>query len=155
VLGLGSSGKTIENLRRERECVVNLPAAELWEHVERLAPLTGRNPVPGAKAGEFRFEPRKFETAALTPQRSQLVTAPRVRECPLQLEATVSDIRTIGPEQTAAAVEVQVVRVHAAPEIVIEGTNRIDPSRWTPLLYVFRHYIAAGARLGRTSRAEV
>jgi flavin reductase (DIM6/NTAB) family NADH-FMN oxidoreductase RutF len=155
VLGLGAGGKTIENLRRERECVVNLPDAGLWENVARLAPLTGRSPVPAAKAGEFRFEPRKFEIAALTPQRSQLVTAPRVRECPLQLEATVSGIRTIGPEQTAAAVEVQVVRVHAAPEIVIEGTNHIDPSRLTPLLYVFRHYVAAGARLGRTFRAEV
>jgi flavin reductase (DIM6/NTAB) family NADH-FMN oxidoreductase RutF len=57
VLGLGAGGKTIENLHRERECVVNLPDAELWENVERLAPLTGRNPVPAAKAGEFQFEP--------------------------------------------------------------------------------------------------
>lgn len=46
VLGLGMSGKTIENLYRERECVINLPDAALWEHVERLAPLTGRDPVP-------------------------------------------------------------------------------------------------------------
>ncbi|MGZ4390412.1 MAG: flavin reductase family protein [Gaiellaceae bacterium] len=155
VLGLGTGGKTIENLRRERECVINVPDATLWQQVERLAPLTGRDPVPARKAAaQFRFEPRKFAAAGLTPQPSERVAAPRARECPLQLVATVSEIRPIG-DGTAAAVEVEVVRVHAAPEIVVEGTNHVDPFRWTPLLYVFRHYVAAGERLGKTFRAEV
>jgi flavin reductase (DIM6/NTAB) family NADH-FMN oxidoreductase RutF len=155
LLGLGPNGKTVENLRRQGECVVNLPDAALWTHVERLAPLTGRDPVPEAKAQRFRFEPRKFEAAALTPDPSELVAAPRVRECPLQLEATVSAIRPIGPDGGNVAVEVEVVRVHAAPEVVVEGTNHVDPAVWTPLLYVFRHYVAGGAALGKTFRAEV
>jgi flavin reductase (DIM6/NTAB) family NADH-FMN oxidoreductase RutF len=155
LLGLGPNGKTVENLRRRGECVVNLPDAALWTHVERLAPLTGRDPVPEAKAQRFRFEPRKFEAAALTPDPSELVAAPRVRECPLQLEATVSAIRPIGPDGGNVAVEVEVVRVHAAPGVVVEGTNHVDPAVWTPLLYVFRHYVAGGAALGKTFRAEV
>jgi len=155
LLGLGRGGKTVENLRREGECVVNLPDATLWRHVERLAPLTGRDPVPEAKAHQFRFEPRKFEAAALTPDPSELVAAPRVRECPLQLEATVSAVRPIGPDGGSVAVEVEVVRVHAAPEVVVEGTNHVDPAAWTPLLYVFRHYVAARDPLGKTFRAEI
>lgn len=154
MLGLGMRGKTIENLDRERECVINLPTAALWRHVERLAPLTGRNPVPDSKAREFRFEPRKFEAAGLTPQASEVVAAPRVRECPLQLEASITAVRPIGPDGNVAGVEAQVLRVHAAPEIVVEGTSYVDPSNWSPLLYVFRHYVAAGARLGKTFRAE-
>jgi flavin reductase (DIM6/NTAB) family NADH-FMN oxidoreductase RutF len=155
MLGLGASGKTLENLRRERECVINLPDAGLWRHVERLAPLTGRDPVHEWKAAtQFRFEPRKFDAAGLTPQPSERVGAPRVLECPLQLEATVRDIRALGADADTAAVETEVVRVHAAPEIVIAGTNHVDPHRWTPLLYVFRHYVAAGERLGKTFRAE-
>lgn len=154
VLGLGTNGKTIENLRRERECVVNLPDPTLWRHVERLAPLTGRDPVPEAKAAQFRFERHKFGAAGLTPQPSELVAPPRVRECRLQLEAAVTAIRPIG-DGTAASVEVEVVRVHAAAEIVVPGTNHVDPHEWSPLLYVFRHYVAAGERLGRTFRAEV
>ncbi|MGZ4314938.1 MAG: flavin reductase family protein [Gaiellaceae bacterium] len=155
MLGLGASGKTLENLDRERECVINVPDASLWRHVERLAPLTGRDPVPEWKAGaQFRFEPRKFEAAELTPQPSERVDAPRVLECPLQLEAHVRDIRPLGLGGETAAVETEVVRVHAAPEIVIAGTNHVDPHRWTPLLYVFRHYVAAGKRLGKTFRAE-
>jgi flavin reductase (DIM6/NTAB) family NADH-FMN oxidoreductase RutF len=155
MLGLGGRGKTIENLERERECVINLPSAALWRHVERLAPLTGRNPVPDSKARQFRFEPRKFEAAALTPQTSEVVAPPRVRECPLQLEASITAIRPIGPDGSAAGVEAQVLRVHAAPDIVIEGTSYVDASSWSPLLYVFRHYVAAGARLGKTFRAEI
>lgn len=152
VLGLGSQGKTVENLRREGECVVNLPDASLWRHVERLAPLTGRDPVPEHKRASFRFEPRKFEAAGLTPQPSVRVGAPRVRECPLQLEATVTAIRPIG-DGSAVTVETEVVRVHAQPAIVTAGTSHVDPHQWTPLLYVFRHYVAAGARLGKTFRA--
>lgn len=154
MLGLGASGKTLENLRREGECVINLPDATLWRHVERLAPLTGRDPVPAGKASQFRFEPRKFEAAGLTPQRSERVGAPRVKECPLQLEATVRHIRPLGPGGDTAAVEAEIIRVHASPSIVIAGTSYVDPHRWTPLLYVFRHYVAAGSRLGRTFRAE-
>lgn len=155
MLGLGQSGKTIENLRRTGECVINLPDASLWRHVEQLAPLTGREPVPESKTSQFRFEPRKFEAAGLTAQPSERVAAPRVAECALQLEVTVAAIHPFGEDEDAAAVEARVVRVHAASEIVVEGTNHVDPARWTPLLYVFRHYVAAGERLGRTFRAEV
>jgi flavin reductase (DIM6/NTAB) family NADH-FMN oxidoreductase RutF len=154
VLGLGRSGQTLANLARTGECVINLPSAELWSNVERLAPLTGMHPVPEAKAEQFSYEPRKFEAAGLTPQASEVVTPPRVAECPLQLEAEVVGITPIGADATAASVEARVVAVHAMPALVIEGTQRIDAERWSPLLYVFRHYFGTGGELGRSFRAE-
>lgn len=153
VLGLGSSGQTAANLRRLGECTLNLPDAALWPAVERLAPLTGRDPVPEAKAGLFRFERDKFGAAGLTAQPSETVAPPRVRECPLQLEGTViamSQLRS----GSAQNVEVAVTRVHAAREIVVAGTNHIDVSGYRPLLYFFRHYFAAGDELGKTFRVE-
>src|ERR1700745_3456660 len=45
VLGLETTAKTTANLRRNRQCVVNLVSEELHEKVESLAPLTGNNPV--------------------------------------------------------------------------------------------------------------
>jgi flavin reductase (DIM6/NTAB) family NADH-FMN oxidoreductase RutF len=154
VLGLGRSGQTLANLARTGECVINLPSAELWSNVERLAPLTGMHPVPEVKAEQFSYEPRKFEAAGLTPQASEVVTPPRVAECPLQLEAEVVGITPIGADATAASVEARVVAVHAMPALVIEGTQRIDAERWSPLLYVFRHYFGTGGELGRSFRAE-
>src|SRR5512133_391590 len=96
VLGLSRDTKTLINLERDPECVVNIPSPELWRNVELLAPLTGLNPVPKEKALKFRYEPDKFAAAGFTRLASQIVAAPRVRECPAQLEATVRNIHGIG-----------------------------------------------------------
>jgi len=90
MLGLLDETKTAENLERHPECVVNLPAPELWQAVEKLAPLTGKNPVPQIKAQQFRFESDKFAAAGLTPMASELVQPARARECPVHLEARVT-----------------------------------------------------------------
>jgi len=88
VLGLLSDTQTLDNLQRQPDCVVNIPSPDLWEAVERLAPLTGKNPVPPEKSAKFRFAPDKFLAAELTPIASESVRAPRVKECPVQLEAS-------------------------------------------------------------------
>src|SRR5437588_8076724 len=82
MLGLGSMGKTSENLIRARECVINLPSVEQVRHVDQLAMTTGKNPVPEKKrTWGYRYEPQKFETAALTPIASLAVLPPRIDEC--------------------------------------------------------------------------
>src|SRR5689334_14505909 len=65
VLGLGASAQTAVNLAARPDLVINYPDPELWAAVERLAPLTGRSPVPEAKRDRFRFEPDKFGAAGL------------------------------------------------------------------------------------------
>ena len=153
VLGLSDNGQAVPNLERERECVLNLPSAPLWEHVERLAPLTGRDPVPAVKVDRYCHVRDKFAAAGLTPQPAETVRAPRIAECPLQLEAEVVSIEP-GKEGGFRIVETLVRRVHAAEDITIPGTQHIDSGRWHPLLYVFRHYFGIGERLGRTFKAE-
>lgn len=153
VLGISEHGQTIENLRRERGCVVNLPSAELHPQVERLAPLTGRSPVPAHKADRFRHHAAKFEAAGLHPMASEVVTAPRVRECPVQLEAVVEAIHP-PRDDGFEIVECRVVRVHVARDLVVPGTDHVDTGRWEPLLYVFRHYFGTGTDLGANFRAE-
>jgi flavin reductase (DIM6/NTAB) family NADH-FMN oxidoreductase RutF len=109
--------------------------------------------VPEEKRARFRFEAAKFEAAELTAQPSETVGPPRVQECPLQLEAEVASLRDL-VDVGAVVVEATVTRVHAAPGIVVEGTSHVDPRRRRPLLYVFRHYVAASEHLGKTFRAE-
>jgi flavin reductase (DIM6/NTAB) family NADH-FMN oxidoreductase RutF len=70
-LGLLTETKTAENFERHRECVVNLPSPKMWKQVEKLAPLTGKNPVPELKKKQFHFEPRKFEAAELNRWRAR------------------------------------------------------------------------------------
>lgn len=160
VLGLGAESQGLANLLRTREGVVNLPSAALWPEVERLAPTTGRDPVPeGKRAMGYRHEPHKFQRAELTPLRSDTVAAPRVAECPLQLEAVVLQVHPSVPPPEAPAplfstVEMRVTRVHAHEDVVLPGTHHVDVTRWQPLLYVFRHYVGTGPSLGRNFRAE-
>jgi flavin reductase (DIM6/NTAB) family NADH-FMN oxidoreductase RutF len=154
MLGLGAAGKTAENLTARRECVINLPTDAMWRAVERLAPLTGKYPVPESKRERFRFERDKFAAAGLTPLASECVRPPRVAECPLQLEAITRDVRLFGgPDGGAICVEAQVVRVHARPEILADS-HHIAPDAWRPLIYNFRHYFGLGQELGKTFRAE-
>jgi flavin reductase (DIM6/NTAB) family NADH-FMN oxidoreductase RutF len=115
--------------------------------------LTGRHPVPAAKQATFRYEPDKFGAAGLTPQPSELVRAPRVAECPLQLEARAVRVQP-DAEGTFLIVEAEVLRVHAAHELVVPGTEHVDPGAWSPLIYNFRHYFGLGAQLGHTFRSE-
>lgn len=158
-LGLLTLTKTLQNLEKRPDCVINIPSPDLWEKVERLAPLTGQNPVPDEKISQFRFEPDKFAAGHFSALQSELVTAPRVKECPVQLEARARQIYPLhGDERLAklgggAAVEVEILRVHVRKDLIIRDSH-IDPAKWQPLIYSFRHYFGLGEELGRTFRAE-
>jgi flavin reductase (DIM6/NTAB) family NADH-FMN oxidoreductase RutF len=159
MLGLLDETKTAENLERVPECVVNLPSPEMWQKVEALAPLTGKNPVPEIKAKQFRFEADKFAAAQLTRLASELVKPVRALECPVQLEARVTRLHRMGGERLTqlgggVAAEIEVIRVHVSSDLVI-GENYVDPAKWSPLIYNFRHYFElADDELGKTFRAE-
>lgn len=153
VLGVGVEGQTAHNLRSRPDVVINLPAPTHWPAVEKLAPLTGRNPVPVSKRGVFRFESDKFAAAGLHPEPAQLVRPPRVAECPLQLEARAVRVRA-DLSEVFLIVEAQVLKVHADPHIVVPDSQHIDPAMWSPLIYNFRHYYGLGPELGHTFRSQ-
>jgi flavin reductase (DIM6/NTAB) family NADH-FMN oxidoreductase RutF len=160
LLGLLDETKTADNLRRHAECVVNLPAPEMWPQVEKLAPLTGKNPVPELKKNQFHFENEKFDAAGLTPMASEVVKPARAAECPVHMEARVRAMHDLGGERLdqlggGVAAEVEVVRVHVASDLVVKD-RYIDAEKWSPLIYNFRHYYRlADTELGKTFRAEV
>jgi len=160
VLGLLRDTKGLQNLEQRADCVVNIPSPDLWPKVERLAPLTGRNPVPPEKSKKFRYEADKFAAAGFTPLASESVAAPRIKECPAQLEGLVRKIHYLEGEPRidalsgGAAVEVQILRVHLRKDFILRQ-NYVNPDRWQPLIYNFRHYFGLGRELGKTFRAEV
>lgn len=155
VLGIGLGGKAIENLQRHPECVINLPHPGLWQAVEALAPTTGTSPVPEFKQElGFRYEKDKFACSGLSPADSVTVRPARIAECPLQIEASVKQIRVPDYSPFFAIVETEAIHVHAE-ESIIAGENHIDPAGWSPLIYNFRHYFGLGSRLGKAFRAEI
>ena len=158
VLGLGTRGQTFANLHREGECVLNLPSVDQVAAVDRLALTTGSDPAPDYKvAMGFRHVRNKFDEAGLTAIASDLVRPPRVLECPIQLEAKVKAIYSVGaPEDYSACIEVETVRVHAEEELLDpEFRHHISPDRWRPLIMSFLNFYGLGDQVHNSRLAEV
>ena len=149
MLGLGQSSQTAANLRREGECVLNLVPSSLVDAVDRLAMTTGARIVPPRKAEMgYRYEPDKFAAGGLTRQDAEVVAAPRVAQCPIQLECVV---RAGTPFGGAVAFAVDVVRAHVDEDLLVAGTAYVDPLRWDPLIMKFCDFFGGGESL-RPSR---
>jgi len=154
MLGLGAMGKTSENLIRTRECVINLPSQAQVTHVDRLALTTGKDPVPEKKQSwGYRYEPDKFGIAGLTPQPSVAVAPPRIKECPVQMEGIVHDVRPFGKNVNANCFEVHIVKLHVAEELLV-GERHIDPVKWRPLIMSFCRFFGVGEEVHPSRLAE-
>ena len=158
MLGLDVTSKTTENLRRDRQCVLNLPSSDLVSAVDRLALLTGSRLVPEHKRRRgYRYEPEKFVTAELTTVCSDLVGPPRVAECSVQLEALVERIHPFGDQDLGVeAIEVRIVRVHVEENILVPGEqNYIAPEKWKPLIMNFCEFFGLSEKLHLSKLAQV
>lgn len=158
MLGMSTRSKTVNNLRRTRECVLNLPSEELIDSVDKLALLTGSNPVPDyKKAMGYRYEPQKFSAAGLTSTPSHIVKAPRVKECPVQLEAEVVQIHSLGqPDDHLAGIELRIVRVHIDESILVtHNQNYVDPNKWKPIIMNFTEFFGLKEKIYPSRLAEV
>jgi flavin reductase (DIM6/NTAB) family NADH-FMN oxidoreductase RutF len=154
VLGMSQGSQTAVNLARGGGLGVSYPGPDLWAHVERLAGLTGRDPVPEYKRARFRYVADKFAAAGLTPEDREEARPATVLECPLQLDADVLSARE-DVHGHFLVVQADIIACRAAPGIVVPGTDHIDPSRWSPLIYNFRHYHGLDTEVGASFRAEV
>ena len=157
-LGLECASKTFMNLTEQKECVVNLPSSQLFDNVEKIAALTGANPVPEYKKGRYTYEPDKFRVGGFSPLPADSVRPPRIAECSMHFEARLIGVLRVedDPKEAGAiaAVQVRVVKVHA-DERLLAKEDHIDPQHWDPLIYNFRHYHGLGRELGKTFKAEI
>lgn len=158
LIGLGKKGKTFENLERERECVLNLPSSEMVATVDRLACTTGKNPIPEYKQNMgFEYVPDKFGRAELTPLPSKSVLAPRVLECPIQLEAKVESINDVGgADSSLAAIEVRIIHSYFEEGLLsAEKRHYVDTDKWRPLIMSFCEFYGLGENLHPSRLAKV
>lgn len=162
ILGLSAKSKTTQNMMRTGECVLNLPSVNEVEAINRLALTTGSTPVPESKVRKgYRYEPDKFGISGLTSIQSETVSAPRVYECPVQLEAVVEATHDIAEEDplqrgNLVSLEVRVQRVHIEETIMMaQHPNRVDPDRWRPVIMSFQEFYGLGPQLHHSTLGEV
>lgn len=153
VLGLGGSGHTARNLRERPDIVVNLFADGAWADVDALGRMTGAHPVPPGKRADCRFVSDKFQAVGWRAVAPVPWTPARIAEASVHIEASVTAIDD--EHGDLVVVRARAGTVHADEHIVVEGTSHIDPLRWRPLIYSFRHYFGLGERRGIAPHAEV
>ncbi len=145
MIGLGAASQTAQNLRRTKQCVLNLPSASQVEAVNLLAKTTGAYPVPDSKILKgYGYVENKFNLAGLSKEISETVDAYRVKECPVQMEAVVKECHGIADEDEQQqgriiTFELKITRVYLAETIILDGhPNRVDPDKWKPLIMSFQ-----------------
>lgn len=156
MLGMSSRSKTVDNIRREGKCVLNLPSADLVDAVDRLALTTGREDVPDYKARMgYRFEPDKFRIAGLTPTPTAPGWPPRVAECPVQMQAVLEKLHDFGAPHHVA-MEVRALQTWLDDAILdAERRHHVNPDKWRPLIMNFLEFYGLGQQLRPSRLAEV
>ncbi|KAI9685148.1 MAG: hypothetical protein M1822_004735 [Bathelium mastoideum] len=147
MLGLASSSQTTINLRRTKQCVLNLPSDNMIAQVNAISRTTGSPIVPDFKVNlGYQHVKDKFTISRLTPEKSETVGPPRIKECPVQMEAAmVGEHKMMGDlpgelQGFALAIEVMVLKTYVIDAIRKDGhANRIDPDKWRPMIMSFQH----------------
>lgn len=139
VIGLMMSSKAFENIQATGEVVLNIVPETLIEQIGRIEKLSGKTTA------------NKFEIAGLTPQNAVSVKPQRVKECPLQAEAKVVNISE-RPDGNYAIIELKIQQFHGEPDILFDE-DKIDPTKWKPLIYNFRHYHGLTESKGKNFKA--
>ncbi|GAA0550249.1 flavin reductase family protein [Chitinophaga japonensis] len=162
MLGLAAPSKTTQNIIRSGQCVLNLPSVAQAAAVNRLARTTGSNPVPAGKQQKgYRYVREKFALAGLTPLPAETVAAPRVQECPVQMEAGVAAVHPVAADNPLqqgriVTIELRIQRVYLDTSILAEGhTNRVDPDKWRPLIMSFQQFYGLGPQVQPSTLAQI
>jgi len=162
IIGISAYSKTTENLLRNREGVLNLPSVHQAGQVNALALTTGSDPVPAGKLQKgYRHVSDEFGLAHLTPGVSETVSAPRIMECPVQMEVVVEDVHSLAAKDEALkgkilTLELRVQRIHLEESIIMEGhPDRVDPDKWRPLMMSFQEFYGLGEKIHSSRLATI
>jgi flavin reductase (DIM6/NTAB) family NADH-FMN oxidoreductase RutF len=162
IIGISAFSKTTENIKRNGDCVLNLPSVNETSAVNRLALTTGSCQVPeGKKRKGYKYIKDKFSLARLTPQQSDTVKAPRIQECPVQMEATLEAIHSIAENDVQQkgkilTMEFRIQRIYLEESIMMDGyNNRVDPDKWKPLIMSFQKFYSLGDQIQNSRLAQI
>lgn len=119
----GSPKDTLRNVEATGEMVINIVSETLAQPVV-------------ITSGEYEYEESEFGVSGLTPLASTVVKAPRVAECPIQMECRLLQVVRIG-DDPIGLVLAQVELVHVDESVITDGA--IDARKLKPLARLGGH----------------
>jgi len=162
IIGISAASKTTHNIVRNKSCTLNLPSVHEASAVNRLALTTGSNPVPnGKKIKGYQHVKDKFGKAYLTDVPSEMVTAPRIQECPVQMEAILEAAHPLAEDDEnqngkILTMEFRILRVYLDQNILMKDSfNRVNPDKWKPLIMSFQKFYGLGDQIHPSRLATI
>lgn len=152
MLGLAANSQTTVNLRRTKQCVLNLASDDMGHFVNALARTTGCEGLESMpedaryafkRSNGYQYVHDKFGHSGLTSMNSEVVEPLRVADCPVHMEAELVGVHEMmGDTEKKGkmlALEVKIVRTHVLDRIRMDGfDSRIDPDKWRPMIMSFQ-----------------
>ena len=107
---------TLENITQTKEVVINIVTKNLVEQAS-LSSL------------EYPSDVDEFIKAGLTTVKSNIVTPPRVKESPIQMECIVNDIVSLGKDGGAGNLIICEIKLIHISKKILNAHNKIDPNK--------------------------
>lgn len=109
----GSHKDTYENLRLTHECTIQLVTYDMVDQAN-------------LSSADYAHEVDEFIKSGLTPIPSDLITSPRVKESPFQMECVLNQIIEFGEDKGAGSLMIcEVIKFHVADEVFVG--DQIEP----------------------------
>ncbi|MCM3584958.1 flavin reductase family protein [Mesobacillus maritimus] len=112
----GTEKDTLVNIRSQKEFVINVVPVELGNPMQK-------------SSENLPTEINEFQAAGLTPIDSQIVSAKRVKEAPIQMECKLEQIIALGTDHLIIG---RMVHYHIEDEYYL-GNYKIDLEKLNPL----------------------
>ncbi len=110
----GATKNTLDNIKEVKECVINIVNYNMVQQMSLAST-------------EYPKGVNEFVKAGLTEEKSEMVTPPRVKEAPVQIECIVKDVISTGDKGGAAQLVICEIAIMHINEEVIGDNGRIDP----------------------------
>ncbi len=119
-------------ISKSKEFVINLTTEQLAKATDWCGVRSGRD-----------YD--KFKEMHLTPGPCQLLKAPLIEECPLNIECRVVEVKELGSHDMFIA---EVVAIDAEETLIDKGTGAFQLNHASPLAYSHGKYYGLGEKLG-------
>ena len=130
-LGIRPSRYSHKLIKNSKEFVVNIPPARIVRETDYCGVTSGKNTD-------------KFAETKLTPEQADMVKAPLIRECPVNMECTLKDVVPLGAHDLFIG---EIVQVHMDQDVLDEKGN-LDVKKADPFTYNQGEYWSLNKKLG-------
>lgn len=124
------SRHSYEIIKQTKEFVINLPDEKLVWHTDFC----------GTKSGK---DTDKFKEANLTKQVCKIIKAPAIKECPINLECKLIEVKPLGSHDMFIG---EIVNINAKLELIQNG--KVDITKANLITYLGSQYYVADRKVG-------